>query len=288
MLAALESRLAYLLLLGGFVDAAPVRVHEGGVQTGVNVFQVATVLLTVLLVIWIMEHQAGNKRKRGGQRGMSRTYAKKVQKYFECLLNGTPWVLQNGDTEALSVEIIDDVLNDSNNATAIAIRNHPDVSRLIEDVTRRKEEAAALTAGGAGHSGGDAGDPSDDDDEPVPPLRDPPNDDDDDDVNAPLLGGAQKPRDEATARAHPPPPQMMHAAPSAGHEVQRPAEKKPAVAIKIPMPKTVEEMWSRLNVVADELGISRQAAMQQGYTALECGQQLNRAEKQLRMIAGAD
>ena len=84
VLAALESRLAYLLLLGGFVDAAPVRAHEGGVQTGVNVFQVATVLLTVLLVIWIMEHQAGNNRRKRGnrqgvQRGMSRTYAKKVQ-----------------------------------------------------------------------------------------------------------------------------------------------------------------------------------------------------------------
>eukprot|EP00966_Prymnesium_polylepis_P294062 6791361-Prymnesium_polylepis.1 len=46
-------------------------------------------------------------------------------------------------------------------------------------------------------------------------------------------------------------------------------------------------MWSRLNAVADELKISRQEAMQEGYNALACGQQLNWAEKQLRMIAGA-
>eukprot|EP00966_Prymnesium_polylepis_P263245 6080367-Prymnesium_polylepis.1 len=80
----------------------------------------------------------------------------------------------------------------------------------------------------------------------------------------------------------------MHAAPSAGHEVQEPAEKKSVVAVKISMPKTAEEMWSRLNEVADELGISRQAAMQQGHDAMASGQQLNWAEKQLRMIAGAD
>eukprot|EP00966_Prymnesium_polylepis_P197016 4565460-Prymnesium_polylepis.1 len=85
-----------------------------------------------------MENQASNKRKahrgnrQGVQRGMSRTYARWVQKYFDCLLEGTPWELRNGETEDLSVEIIEGVLNDPNNAAALAIQNHPSVGRLIE------------------------------------------------------------------------------------------------------------------------------------------------------------
>eukprot|EP00966_Prymnesium_polylepis_P220546 5101796-Prymnesium_polylepis.1 len=61
---------------------------------------------------------------------------------------------------------------------------------------------------------------------------------------------------------------MGHAARSAGHEVQEPAERKSAIIVQIPMPKTAGEMWRRLDEVADELGISRQAARQQGHDAM--------------------
>eukprot|EP00966_Prymnesium_polylepis_P332113 7387649-Prymnesium_polylepis.1 len=77
---------------------------------------------------------------------MSGSYAKKVQKYFVCLCEGTPWELQNGETEALSVDIIEGVLRDTNNATALAIQSHERVSLLIDDVARRKEHASASAA----------------------------------------------------------------------------------------------------------------------------------------------
>eukprot|EP00966_Prymnesium_polylepis_P128071 2961845-Prymnesium_polylepis.1 len=47
-------------------------------------------------------------------------------------------------------------------------------------------------------------------------------------------------------------------------------------------------MMRRLDEVADELGITRQAARQQGHDAIASGRQLNWAEKQLRVIDGAD
>eukprot|EP00966_Prymnesium_polylepis_P144826 3344199-Prymnesium_polylepis.1 len=81
---------------------------------------------------------------------------------------------------------------------------------------------------------------------------------------------------------------MGHAAPSAGHEVQEPAERKSTIFVQIPMPKTAGEMWCRLDEVADELGINRNEARQQGHDAMASGRQLNWPEKQLRMIAGAD
>eukprot|EP00966_Prymnesium_polylepis_P181180 4196644-Prymnesium_polylepis.1 len=78
VLAALESRLVYLLLLWGLVDAAPVRAHEGSVQTGFNMYQVTTVLLTVLLVIWMMESRGVAKKKATrGKKGAGGANAKK-------------------------------------------------------------------------------------------------------------------------------------------------------------------------------------------------------------------
>eukprot|EP00966_Prymnesium_polylepis_P237834 5500669-Prymnesium_polylepis.1 len=93
-------------------------------------YQVATVLLTVLLVIWMMERGGVTKKKatrdnrQGRKRGMIGAYAKKVKLYFECLLEDRPWRIERGHTEALDVDIIDSVLNDPDNATARSIQSH--------------------------------------------------------------------------------------------------------------------------------------------------------------------
>eukprot|EP00966_Prymnesium_polylepis_P248419 5743261-Prymnesium_polylepis.1 len=164
-----------------------------------------------------MEHGVVKKKKatrgkrQGAQRGMSGAYAKKVKKYFDCLLEGRPWELRNGHTEALDVDIIDSVLRDTNNATAQAIQSHEKVSLLTEDVARRRERASASAAGGACHPQEEAGGSSSAD-TPMP------------DSNQPLLGDAQEPGDVGTAMALSPP--TGHAALSAEHAVQKPLEGK--------------------------------------------------------------
>eukprot|EP00966_Prymnesium_polylepis_P334678 7390050-Prymnesium_polylepis.1 len=75
-------------------------------------------------------------------------------------------------------------------------------------------------------------------------------------------------------------PLAGHAALSAEHAAQKPPEGR--VVVFIPMPNTQEEMMSRLDEVADELGIDRRVARTHGQNTIASGQRLNWAEKQLR------
>eukprot|EP00966_Prymnesium_polylepis_P291571 6734292-Prymnesium_polylepis.1 len=100
------------------------------------------------------------KKANRGKKGSGSSKAKKVMKYLEYLITGTPWIGEGeGGHEDVDMQIIEGVLADPENAHAREVQQHEEVGLLHSCLEQRKRCASA--AGGMSQSQNKAGGSSD-------------------------------------------------------------------------------------------------------------------------------